>query len=331
MTTDYIPNGAQRLTGITFDNEHTWVFNMLGDNSLILVKDSQKANPLEVLRVDPATGAASWGSMSMRRSFTLPVYATGELPAAGKPGTVFYDKSTENIVFDNGVRLVPLGVSEITLPITPGQGGTGIDTSGSEGTAYIIDGKWAVSPVLPQTFGGTGLDTSTAPLGSLLMGTGSGLQLGGIVAGRNVHVESTPGWIVISADSVVDLASKIIRLDKPAEFKSESFTEVAGGVVVTGPRRVSLAVAGSWQTSATGGDFGLTFFIDEANVSPEVLVRATPWPSSTAIGSASTAFVSDVLAPGPHSFSCRVRSFSGHKVTLLPGFSFAVSETPFIA
>lgn len=62
------------------------------------------------------------------------------------------------------------------------------------------------SGVLGAAFGGTGVDGSAAPAGSLLIGTGAGYALGSITAGEGIGVLNGAGSITISNTGVLSIA-----------------------------------------------------------------------------------------------------------------------------
>jgi hypothetical protein len=84
-------------------------------------------------------------------------------------------------------------------------GGLGIDTSSSSGVPVVSYGVWSVETSLPISLGGTG-QTATPSNGQLLIGTGTGFQLGTLTAGTGVAISNSSGSISITNSGVTSLA-----------------------------------------------------------------------------------------------------------------------------
>lgn len=85
-----------------------------------------------------------------------------------------------------------------TITISPTYSGqTSITTLGT-----IITGTWNGS-VIGNAYGGTGLDTSSASAGQLLIGNGSGFSLSTLTAGSGIVITNANGAITINSTSEV--------------------------------------------------------------------------------------------------------------------------------
>lgn len=69
--------------------------------------------------------------------------------------------------------------------------------SGSSAVGNVVGGSWLASAI-GVNYGGTG-QTATPTNGQLLIGTGSGFQLGTLTAGTNVTITNSAGNIIINA------------------------------------------------------------------------------------------------------------------------------------
>ena len=67
-----------------------------------------------------------------------------------------------------------------------------------------------VSGILPVANGGTGINTSSAANGQLLIGTGSGLSLNTLTAGSNITVTNASGMITIAAAGSVSSVALVL-------------------------------------------------------------------------------------------------------------------------
>jgi hypothetical protein len=130
-------------------------------------------------------------------SLRVPRYTVATLPAAGLKGRIVYTTDDNQFRVDNGSAWVP--GAGVTLPISPLNGGTGIDTSASTGVPTISSGTWSVAAQLSTLRGGTGLNASGASNGQLLIGNGSGFSLATLTQGTNVTIVNGAGTITISA------------------------------------------------------------------------------------------------------------------------------------
>lgn len=173
MTTNYIPNGYQDVNAIIWGNDLDRLTTMLPDGRLVWVADSTTPNPKEVIiwnkdgtisfpgnvsfavlgQFTAVTGQTivSTGNTYVMGTNTLEVYVNGLRQTIGSDYT---ETSSSTITFTSPLQLndkvsmfvrqfVPSGLTAIA---TPGQGGTGLDSSSSSGQPTIKGGVWSITP-----------------------------------------------------------------------------------------------------------------------------------------------------------------------------------------
>lgn len=137
--------------------------------------------------------------------------------------------------------------SDVVVDISANYAGqTSITTVGT-----ITTGTWN-GDIVGTSYGGTGLDTSAAANGQLLIGTGSGLALATLTAGTGISIVNGSGSISISNTGVTSVA-----LAAPSIF-----TVSGSPVTTTGTLTLDLAtqVAGTvFAGPVSGGDAAPTF------------------------------------------------------------------------
>lgn len=102
-----------------------------------------------------------------------------------------------------------------------------------------LPGTIITSGAVSPQFGGTGLDSSTAANGSVLIGTGSGLALTTLTAGSGVTITNGPGTISIAATGTSGVST--------LNSLSGALNITAGSGITVTPSGSSIAIA------ATGG------------------------------------------------------------------------------
>jgi hypothetical protein len=136
-------------------------------------------------------------------------YLNGSWSAIG-PASTFTDDSAAN-----GAGAISYTAGKVT--VGDFQAGsaviTGAFTAGSlagNGSGLTdLNMSNAGSGVLSAAFGGTGVDSSAAANGQLLIGNGSGFSLGGLTAGAGIGVATGAGSITISNTGVTSLAGTL--------------------------------------------------------------------------------------------------------------------------
>ena len=136
-------------------------------------------------------------------------YLNGSWSAIG-PASTFTDDSAANgagaISYTGGKVTVgdfQAGSAVITGAFTAGS------LAGNGSGLTDLNMSNAGSGVLSAAFGGTGVDSSAAANGQLLIGNGSGFSLGGLTAGAGIGVATGAGSITISNTGVTSLAGTL--------------------------------------------------------------------------------------------------------------------------
>jgi hypothetical protein len=172
--------------------------------------------------------------------------------------------------------------------------------------ALPLNNSNAVTGVLGTANGGTGLNTSAAANGQLLIGNGTGLTLSTLTAGTGIGVGNASGSITISNTGVTTFAGGLTGLT-PASATSGAIT-LAGTLVVGN--------GGTGVTSLTTNGVlygGSTVGVTAAGVTGEVLVGNTGLaPSwSTLSGVAVTTFQTSLSGLSPSSATAGAVTLSG--------------------
>lgn len=135
----------------------------------------------------------------------------------------------------------PLGTRTTVLQLCkPVSGEVGWDTS-VNGNMDVVDGLFFTlnaQPTLKQLYGGTGVDTSTAPNGTLLIGNGAGLSKATLAVGAFASLTVVNAAGTITLDAIQDIRTAA----------SPSFT---GLTVVTGKPFTQFIPAQAFQVTST--------------------------------------------------------------------------------
>jgi hypothetical protein len=77
--------------------------------------------------------------------------------------------------------------------------GGNLGVSGTLAAGASVLASLVLGTVLARQYGGTGIDTSAAAAGQLLIGNNAGMQLATLTAGANITITNSPGGITIAA------------------------------------------------------------------------------------------------------------------------------------
>lgn len=181
--------------------------------------------------------------------------------------------SNQLILAANGtLSWAPTAARTITLPDVTGTVITTGNLSSITATGTIASGIWHASTI-GNLYGGTGLDTSTAANGTLLIGTGTGFALATLAGTSNqVVVTNASGTITLSLPQSINTgatpvfdslalgaSSNQILLDSlgllswtPTGARTISFPDVSGTVITTG-NLTSITTVGTITTGTWNG------------------------------------------------------------------------------
>ena len=196
-------------------------------------------------------------------------------------GTVFSAKTDSTTTYVNGSNQIAV-LSSATVDQV-------LLSNGSGNTAFWgaipLNNSNAVTDVLGTSNGGTGLNTSTATNGQLLIGDGTGFTLSTLTPGTGIGVANGAGTITISNTGVTTFAGGTTGLT-PASATAGAIT-LAGTLVVGngGTGVTSLTTNGVMYGGATVG-------VTAAGATGEILVGNTGFAPSwtTLTGVAVTSF-----------------------------------------
>jgi hypothetical protein len=129
------------------------------------------------------------------------------------------DLTEESLVWDEDdgdihikdlkVDTLEINGNPITFPISPAEGGTGLDTSASTGVPVIDAGTWSVQAQLEVSKGGTGIDL-TGDTGVLIVDAGvvsNPAQLSVSKGGTGIDLTGDTGVLVVDAGVVSNPAT----------------------------------------------------------------------------------------------------------------------------
>jgi hypothetical protein len=181
-----------------------------------------------------AGGEPTWGT----NSFTVDSDGIGSTTVALGGNLNIY--GTTNVITTS----VPTA-GEVQITISSNYAGqSSINTVGT-----ITAGTWQGTAISTQ-FGGTGLNTSSASNGQLLIGNGSGLSLNTISPGTGILVNNGAGTITLSVDPTAVVTS--ITTNTGLSVNSSATGAVT--ITNTGVTSFQTSLSGlSPSTSATGG------------------------------------------------------------------------------
>jgi hypothetical protein len=151
----------------------------------------------------PTTGvvASTYGSSTQVPQIAIDAYgratsisnvAISGVPPGGPAGGVLSGTYPNPSIAAGAVTNSMLQNSTFTVVA-----GTGLSTGGTASLGGSV--TLALSTPVSTTNGGTGLNTSGASNGQLLIGNGAGLSLSTITAGSNINITNGPGSITIAA------------------------------------------------------------------------------------------------------------------------------------
>lgn len=121
--------------------------------------------------------------------------------------------------------------------------GDAVVSSALTSVGTLATGTWNAS-VIATTYGGTGLNNSSAANGTLLIGNGSGFSLSTLTAGSNVTITESSGGITIAASGGASITAGDGISVSGATVSVD--VQANGGVVLTGtPKELAVDLSGS--------------------------------------------------------------------------------------
>ena len=229
-------------------------------------------------------------------------YTAGAGLNLGVSGTQFnvqVDSATTHINGSNQVAVLSSSTSNQTL-LSTGAGNT------PSWGALPLGNSSAVTGILGTANGGTGLDTSAATNGQLLIGNSTGLTLAALTAGTGIGVSNGAGSITISNSGVTSFSASTTGLT-PSSATTGAIT--LGGTLVVGN-------GGTGVTSLTTNGVlygGSTVGATAVGTTGQVLIGNTgAAPSWTALsGIAVTSFQTSLSGLTPSTASNGVVTLAG--------------------
>lgn len=166
------------------------------------------------------------------KSFTTPIAATsgGTGFSSYIVGDLLYADTTSTLA-----KLADVATGNALI-----SGGIGVAPSWGK-----IDLTTTVTGILPTSNGGTGLNTSTATNGQLLIGTGSGLALSTLTQGTGITITNGSGTITIANAGVTSFQTSLSGLTPS--------TATTGAVTLAGTLGTSSGGTGLNTSGATNG------------------------------------------------------------------------------
>lgn len=241
-----VQNASDALKGVaSFSSAHFSVssgaVSLVSSVPLSFPTDSGTATP----SANAITIAGGSGINTSASGSTLTIEAVGG------------ESAVDSLIPDSGTSpVVPDGSSQITIA-----GGTGISTVGGTNTLTInLD-----TPVATGS-GGTGLDTSTAANGNLLIGNGTGLSLATLTEGTSIDITNGAGSITVAFDVTESPAIPTsINADSGTCTPTTNVFSIVGGTGLT-------TTASGNQISITldGGTQAIDGLIPDSGTSPVV-------------------------------------------------------------
>ena len=221
-TTDVSKVLGINLTGATTGTTTNFVFSQVANRD-ILVPDTGTTSSLVMTDSNQTINGI--------KSFTTPIAATSG-------GTGFSSYTTGDILCASSsttfTKLNDVGIGNALI-----SGGIGVLPSWGK-----IDLTTTVTGLLPANNGGTGINTSTATNGQLLIGNGSGFSLSTITQGTGVSVTNGSGTISIANTGVTSFQTNMSGL-APS-------TSTTGGITLSGT--LGATSGGTSFSSYTTGD-----------------------------------------------------------------------------
>jgi hypothetical protein len=131
----------------------------------------------------------------------------------------------------------------------------GVATAPSWGKVQLAAAGSHVTGILPVANGGTGLNSSAAANGQLLIGNGTGFALANLTAGTGISIANAAGTITISSNAadVVLVANYVVREAPTGAVNGVNAAFVLAFTPVAGKEQVY--VNGILQNSGSGNDY----------------------------------------------------------------------------
>jgi hypothetical protein len=207
-------------------------------------------------------------------------------------GTVFSAKTDGTTTYVDGSNNIAVVSSATTEQVLLSQG-TGNTASWG---ALPLGNSNAVTGILGAAHGGTGIDTSAAANGALLIGNGTGLSLSTLTAGAGIGIANGSGTITVSNTGVTSFTAGTTGFTPS--------TSTTGAVTLAGTLNVANGGTGATSFTANGvlyGNGASPAAATAAGVTGEILVgntgAAPTW--STLTGVAVTSFKTDIAGLTP--------------------------------
>ena len=203
-------------------------------------------NNTQIGNTTPSTGAFT--TLSASTSFTTPnvIISGGSIDGTAIGATVASSGVFTTLAATGAFSVAGNATIGGTLNTTGSI--TAASFSGSGAALTNLNGSAINSGVVGTAFGGTGINASTAPAGSLLIGTGSGFTLGALAAGAGIGITSGPGSITIANTGVTSLAGTANQVN---------VSSATGAVVLSLPQSIAATstptFAGQTLTGALTG------------------------------------------------------------------------------
>jgi phage-related tail fiber protein len=233
-----IGNGSGfALATLTAVNNRTLITNGAGSITIDISANYVGQNSIVTLGTittgiwqGTAVGAAFGGT-------GLTTYAVGDLIFASASTTL--------------ARLADVAVGNVLL-----SGGVGV--APSYGKVQLAAAGSHVTGILPVANGGTGLNTSAAANGQLLIGNGSGFALANLTAGTGVTITNGAGTISIAVNSATFLlvANYVVRESPTGTINGTNAAFTLAATPVAGTEQVY--VNGILQNSGAGNDYTIS-------------------------------------------------------------------------
>jgi hypothetical protein len=233
-----IGNGSGfALATLTAVNNRTLITNGAGSITIDISANYVGQNTIVTLGTI-TTGV--WQGTAVGAAFGgtgLTTYAVGDLIFASASTTLarLADVATGNVLISGGVGVAP-----------------------SYGKVQLAAAGSHVTGILPVANGGTGLNTSTAANGQLLIGNGSGFALANLTAGTGVTITNGTGTISIAVNSATFLlvANYVVRESPTGTINGVNTGFTLAATPVTGTEQVY--VNGILQNSGAGNDYTIS-------------------------------------------------------------------------
>lgn len=173
------------------------------------------------------------GTLGVTRGGTgLTTYTVGDIIYATSTNTLgkLADVATGNVIISGGVGALP--------------------TYGKVGLTTHISG------ILGATNGGTGIDTSAAGNGKILIGNGAGMSLNNITPGSGITITNGAGSITLTIDTTIAMVKSNFVVRENLTFTSGNASVALASAPVLGSERIYLN--GLLLNQGAGNDYTIT-------------------------------------------------------------------------